>query len=130
MAKYTEYPVQPWPLYKQISSLLWVLESRNIEKDEAIEQLRLIEKEELPSGSGFDAGTKIDLIRSNPEKLVFFTQFHHMDENGSYTGWTQHMITVTPSFDSSLKVQVNGSYRNAIREYIADEFHSVLSREV
>ena len=45
--------------------------------------------EQMPSGSGFDNGTSIDLDASHAEKLVFNTSFHHMDEAGDYDGWTE-----------------------------------------
>ena len=35
-------------------------------------------KEYLPSGSGFDSGTKFDFDRSKEERLVFSTAYHHM----------------------------------------------------
>src|SRR5208282_4608245 len=51
----------------------------------------------MPSGSGFDSGTKIDLDRSHADKLVFNTAYHHMNESGMYDGWTEHTVTVLPS---------------------------------
>jgi sulfite reductase beta subunit-like hemoprotein len=49
-----------------------------------------------PSGSGIDSGTSLKLSECKPDRLVLFTEFHHMDENGTYDGWTQHRVTVTP----------------------------------
>src|SRR5215467_7223342 len=46
----------------------------------------------MPSGSGFDRGTKFDFDSSHAERLVFDTNFHHMDEHGYYTGWTRHAV--------------------------------------
>src|SRR5882672_3309038 len=59
--------------------------------------------EHMPSGSGFDAGTILDLEKSTGEKLVFITSFHHMNEHGSYDGWTTlsrcglHFVSVSVS---------------------------------
>jgi hypothetical protein len=83
-----------------------------------------------PSGSGFDAGTKFDYEKSFLNKLVFTTSFHHLSDNGYYTGWTDHMITVTPDFRSGFDLKVSGRDRNNIKEYIADTFHTWLSEEV
>jgi hypothetical protein len=80
----------------------------------------------MPSGSGFDRGTDIDLAVSHSEKLVFTTSFHHMDENGSYDGWTDHIVTVTPSFNG-INLRVSGRNKNDIKEYIADTFHTALT---
>jgi len=85
--------------------------------------------EQMPSGSGFDSGTKIDLSASHADKLVFTTAFHHMNENGMYAGWTDHTITVTPSF-SGFNMRVSGCNRNDIKEYIGDTFHEALRQTV
>ena len=58
--------------------------------------LRLVNRF-MPSGSGIDSGTTIDIEFSRPNRIIFNTSFHHMDENGSYDGWTKHDVIVTPS---------------------------------
>ncbi len=82
----------------------------------------------LPSGSGFDNGTKLSEDRSHAGKLVFETSFHHMHESGMYDGWTDHTVTVTPSC-TRFDVRVSGRNRNDIKEYIADEFYCSLMLE-
>jgi hypothetical protein len=81
----------------------------------------------LPSGSGFDSGTTIDWDRSKPNRLVLSTSFHHMDENGTYDGWTEHSVIVTPSLTASFELRVTGPNRNDIKDYIAETFHTALS---
>jgi hypothetical protein len=83
----------------------------------------------MPSGSGFDSGTKLDLDASHAEKLVFTTAFHHMNDCGMYDGWTDHTITVTPSF-TGFSLRISGRNRNNIKEYIGDMFHEALSQEI
>lgn len=90
--------------------------------------LKLV-KSFLPSGGGFDAGTQLDLAQSSGEKLVFYTEFHHMDETGYYTGWTAHTVTVTPAF-SGIAVQVSGRDKNNIKEFIAECFDAALRAEL
>ena len=43
-------------------------------------------KEHLPSGSGFDGETSVD-ISQFPQQLVVTTDFHLMDQHGFYSGW-------------------------------------------
>ena len=62
--------------------------------EETIEHLV---KTYLPSGSGWDLGTKIDLDKSSADKLVFYGSFHHMNEAGMYDGYSEHTITLSPS---------------------------------
>ncbi len=81
---------------------------------------------ELPSGSGWDNGTTIDLDRSKPNRIVLYGSFHHMDDSGSYDGWTEHEIIVTPAF-SGVDVKVTGRNRNDIKDYLAEMFDHVLS---
>lgn len=83
------------------------------------------EAKKLPSGSGFDNGTYIDIKRSGDEKVVFCTPFHHMDEQGGYDGWTSHDVIVTPSFFGGFKVTVTGRNRRDIKTYIHTVFHAL-----
>ena len=80
----------------------------------------------LPRGSGFDSGTQFNFIRSTPEKLVFETSFHHMDEGGSYCGWSEHQVIVTPSLVFDFDVRVTGRNVRNIKEYISETFNSAL----
>lgn len=80
-----------------------------------------IVKNYLPSGSGIDNGTKIDLEKSNGEKLVFNTAFHHMDEHGYYDGWSEHVVTVKASFQG-IDLKISGRNRNDIKEYLHETY--------
>jgi hypothetical protein len=90
------------------------------------DQIESLVAEHLPSGSGFDSGTKLDLEKSHADKLVFTTSYHHMDEAGGYDGWTEHVVVVTPSFQG-FNIRVSGRNRNDIKYCIDGEFHSALS---
>lgn len=87
-------------------------------------------EQELPSGAGFDAGSKILFDKCKPDRLVFSTSFHHMHESGMYDGWTEHEVWVTPAFVGKLEVVVKGRDRNGIKEYISDVFYAALVEEV
>jgi hypothetical protein len=89
--------------------------------DERIEQLLTL----MPSGSGWDMGTKIDLDASHATKLVFYGEYHHMNDGGYYDGWTAHTITVTPSFHG-INIRVSGRNRNDIKDYLAETFDYAL----
>lgn len=93
------------------------------------ERIETLCKTKLPHGSGFDAGTTFDFDRSKPERLVFRTAFHHMDEHGHYDGWTEHDVIVTPSLLFDFDLRVTGRDRNMIKEYIAAVFSEDLDGE-
>ena len=78
----------------------------------------------LPSGSGIDSGTK--LISASASRIVLECSFHHMNENGYYDGWTEHRITVRPTFDS-LDIHISGRNRNDIKEYLHEVYALALS---
>lgn len=86
-------------------------------------------KDYMPSGSGFDSGTKLDWDTSHIDKLVFTTAFHHMDDNGFYDGWTEHTVTVTPCFDS-FRLRISGRNRNDIKEMMYEQFSHCLETDV
>lgn len=91
--------------------------------EEAIEQLV---SQHFPSGSGFDSGTKLYVDHSEPERLVFSTSFHHMDQHGSYDGWTYHDVVVKPSLVFGYTLRVTGKDRNDVKDYIAEAFRQSL----
>jgi hypothetical protein len=82
----------------------------------------------MPKDSGFDTGTKLSLEKTKPDKLVFYTEFHHMNENGFYDGWTTHFVTVRPDWNG-ISVFVSGKNRNGIKDYIAETFLTCLMEE-
>jgi hypothetical protein len=81
-----------------------------------------------PSGAGFDCGTKIS-DESTPEKLLFETSYHHMDEQGGYDGWSHHRITVKSSLAFGFSLSISGRDRNHIKDYIHDVFSTWLAEE-
>lgn len=98
---------------------------------EAMDYIRELCREHLPSGSGFNGGTAFDFQRSTFKKIVLKAAFHHMDEAGGYDGWTRHRITITPGSDCyDFHISVSGRDRGGINEYIADTFYDALDTEV
>lgn len=97
--------------------------------DRHSERLAALERCYLPSGAGIDSGTKIDLLRSEPDKLVFHTSFHHMKDVGYYDGWTEHTITVRPGFNG-LQIAISGRDPNGIKEWLHQTFEEVLSEMI
>lgn len=92
-------------------------------------RLRDLVRNRMPSGSGVDSGTKIDLDASTGERLVFTAEFHHMDENGSYDGWTSHTITVRASLAFGLDIRIGGRDRNGIKDHLHETFSDCLRQE-
>ncbi len=92
-------------------------------RDRWSEYLAKLEREHLPSGSGFDSGTKLE--SADESRVIFQTSFHHMNDSGMYCGWTHHKVTVTPAFDG-FRVVVAGRNRDGIKEYITEQFHNAL----
>src|SRR5438128_9856729 len=82
---------------------------------------------EMPSGSGFDSGTKLDVEASSADRLVFETSFHHMNDVGMHDGWTEHTVIVKPSFIGGMSISVTGRNRNDIKEFIVEAFQTALS---
>lgn len=106
------------------------LQSGNLEwADKWDDRLEWIERNMLPHGSGFDAGTTIDRD-STSSRLILHTSFHHMNENGYYDGWTEHSATVQPDLVHEFNMRITGRNRNDIKDYIADTLHHALQAAV
>lgn len=93
-------------------------------------RLKAIVAQFLPSGSGFDTGCFVHITNSTDAKLVIPTEFHHMDENGCYDGWTKHVVIAKASFAFGIDIEVTGRDRNDIKNYIAETFHEALSHKI
>ena len=82
---------------------------------------------ELPHGSGIDGKCEIQLENCKDDKLVFFVEFHHMDNNGYYAGWTEHNVIITPSLQFGFNIKITGKNHNDIKTYLMDVFSEVFS---
>jgi len=85
----------------------------------------------FPSGSGFDAGTKFDWEKSTSEKLVFHFGYHHLNENGFYTHWSEHKVTVKASLANGFDVKITKDrVDDSALEYYYDVVNEVLGRDI
>lgn len=90
----------------------------------------------LPSGSGLDLGIKLDHVKSTDEKLVFYSAYHVMNENGYYEGWIEFTCTVSASLVHEVNIALKGrfsDYREQgedIREYLGDTLDYALTADV
>lgn len=84
--------------------------------------------EHMPSGSGFDNGTVL-VPESTPNRLVFRTDYHHMDTHGVYDGWTGHDIIVKGDLLMGFTMRITGRNRNDIKDQIAMDFGHALNQE-
>lgn len=122
-------------LYKRIASLITAIEnceqSGNADwkvRHESV--LDAICAEFLPSGSGLDSGVTLIRETSGEDKLIFQADFHHMNADGFYTGWTCHTVIVTPSLLHDFVLKVTGRDKNGIKDYIADIMNHALAANV
>lgn len=84
----------------------------------------------LPSGSGIDSGTTIDVDASTTDRIVLRTAYRHMTDGGMYDGWTEHRIVVRPSFIGGIDLSIGGVNRNGIKDYLSDVFMQTLLEPV
>jgi hypothetical protein len=123
-------------LYQQLAQTFTALVNcRNSDtlsswEDTHLERIEALCAEHLPSGSGYDSGTTFDDVTSKPEKLVFNTAFHHMDEHGGYDGWTHHTVILTPSLVHGFNLRITGKDRNMIKTYMEDTFSAAFNSEL
>ena len=93
-------------------------------KGQAEDKIKTLEKQ-LPSGSGVDAGSSVNLKLNTAQKIVIDTAFHHMDGNGYYDGWTEHKIIITPCLKYGYSIRITGKNRNQIKNYLYDLFDNL-----
>lgn len=120
------------PLYTAIARCLVAIENcRDNNNTEWLfkhqNRARALTRLHMPYGARIDMGTRIDLEWSTPDKLVFKTEFHHMNDGGSYDGWTSHKVSVRASLAFGIDVSIAGRNRNDIREYLTEVFTTALT---
>ena len=95
------------------------------------DDIRKLGNRYLPSGSGLDAKMWLNLERSTAEKLVISgCDYHHMNQHGDYTCWTEHEVIITPSLQFGFNLKITGRDHNRVKEYLHDVFNVALNTEV
>ena len=121
------------PVYRAIAGKLLAIEncvkSGNSEWRERHEEKLAEIMDTAPSGSGIDNGVKLLVDECGKEKLVFSCDFHHMDENGYYDGWSEHKVIVRPSLFFGLSITITGRNRNDIKEILEETMAYWLKEE-
>jgi len=84
----------------------------------------------LPRGSGFDNGCKVDIDASDDQELVVKFSYHHMNNNGFYTYWTEHKLTIFASLANDYDMYISGRNVDGIKDYFYDQFRYCLDAEV
>lgn len=123
------------PLYQAIASLRATIErckATNPQHPFLPTHEKRLEKllQLLPSGSGLDRGVQLidDECKSN--RLVFQADYHHMNENGFYDGWTEHRIVVTPSLEYGAVIRITGRDRRDVKQSLHELFHQAMFQQV
>jgi hypothetical protein len=122
-------------IYQQLSSSFQAynncLKSNNTEWEEKHYDKILTLIDQLPHGSGIDGKTELDFEKSNNNKLVINSEFHHMDENGYYDGWINFSLTIEPGWDGvDITIKGNfGKYQD-LKDYLIETFGYELEKEI
>lgn len=108
-------------LYQKIAA---VLGTRYVD-----ETIHWIETQFLPSGSGIDCGTKVDLAGSRKDRVVLTFEYHFMNDGGYYDGWESYKVVIKPDLVFGYDMRITGPNRNQIKEYLYDTFNGALNQE-
>lgn len=90
---------------------------------------------ELPHGSGLDGDWAIDWARCNDNRIVLTIDFHNMNSNGYYCGWSTLTVTVKSSLLFGLEVRVVGAGRgnsdlaDSLADSLCDAFETEHERK-
>lgn len=123
--------MNPKPVYVHLATLLQAAE--NCQQSDNVEWLgrhlaraEQLVKAFLPSGSGWDLGTKLNTESYSVSLIRLYGEFHHMDDHGGYDGWTAHDVLVTPSLVNEFDLKITGRNRNDVKDYLHELFDAAL----
>lgn len=68
--------------------------------------------------------------KSTSEKLIFTFDYHHIDSNGYYTGWSDYTVIVKPSLQFGINIRIVGKNISNIKDYFHDVFYTSLNEEM
>jgi hypothetical protein len=119
--------MKPRPAYQEIATLIVAIKNCQKVGNEELEhrhseRLHYIQRNCLPSGSGFDTGCTIDIHRSNNKKIIIGSAYHPLN-------WIHFEVIVTPSFQGcDVQVKEPFSRHNAmdLKNYITETFEESL----
>ena len=123
-------------LYQELASLLKWRKTVNEEYQKQLEDKLDILTNYLPSGSGFDDGSVVDVNKSNNNKIIIHSAYHHLDNNGFYDGWSNFSIIIKPDlmFGFTLTLIGNTTIRKYFdcdfRNYVIDIFSDTLHKKI
>lgn len=122
-------------LYRKLASLVGAMNNcRKTGNTEWLERhsetMQRLVKDHMPSGSGVDNGTTLLEEEQEPNKLIFHLNYHHMNDAGYYTGYTDHRVIVTPDLFSGIELEITGPNRNDIKDFLYDLYHGALTKKV
>ena len=76
------------------------------------------------------ADCTINLSKSTPNKIVIQCDFHHMNENGYYDGWSYHTVIITPCLGYDYDIKVTGRDKGEIKDYLGNLIYEAVDGEI
>ena len=99
-------------------------------------KLDRIAQDYLPSGSGIDCGTKINLRHTNDRQIILTGNYHVLNDVGYYTHWIDYTVYVLPSLIGHIDITIAGDFFNEegeedenLKDYLYDIYHECLTSE-
>jgi hypothetical protein len=88
--------------------------------------------EKLPHGSGLDYKWYYDYDKSKTNKVVLFSAFHAMNENGMYDKVIEFILTITPNLSHNYDLSITGNFGKYqdIKEYLYDILTESLNQDI
>lgn len=82
----------------------------------------------FPSGSGLNSLTHFSFTRSKVNKLVVYTSYHAMNDNGYYDKYIDFTLTIKPSLQFGFDLSIVGNFGKYqdVKEYLYDLYSETL----
>lgn len=123
-------------VYQQLARTVDALNNcRKANNTEWIEKhigaLNKVIHDHMPRGSGLDSETTIDNEKSNDGRLILYSSYHCMNENGYYDGWVDFTLTVKPSLGFAFDLRIVGNFGKYgfLKDYLYDAFNTAFKEE-
>ena len=117
--------MKPLKVYEYLSRALCAMRrAPDAARDEWVAVIGRIERNCLPDGCGFNAGSMItgDPLADAEHTISIQTGYQHMNDAGYCTHWSSHTVTIRATFDGFDIDVTPGGEPEEFTEFLADTF--------
>lgn len=112
-------------LARSIDAYTRCFKSSNAYSEQYLARIKDMLDNDFPHGSGLDDKWAIDLKKSSSNRIILYSSYHAMDENGYYDCWIYFTLTIKPDLANDIDMKITGKFGNKYED-IKDNLYQIM----